>query len=161
MGSKVFRHIPLLLIPTLLYLSGCGIFSTESDSLPIQGKIRFNVAPGPVIAGDPNPPALQLSMQTEQIFNCFNYSIEYDFLRLGSILRVQLKQISIPNVCLTALGPASAVQTLDLPDGIYGLQFEHKSKSDTYRLILAESSIKVEPLAAGFTERDPTLRYIR
>ncbi len=161
MGYKTLRHILLPLISSLSLFSGCGIFSTEPDSLPIQGKIRFNVAPGPVKIGNPETPAMQLSMQTEQTFPCINYSIEYDFLRLGSLLRVRLKEISIPRGGLTALGPAAAVQPLDLPDGTYALQFVHKSKSDTYRIILAGSSIQIDPVVTGFTERDSILRYLR
>lgn len=157
MGNKAFRHVPLLLILTLFYLSGCGLFSTEPDreTLPIEGKILFSVLQDP--SATPTP-AVRLSMQTEKTYGCINYLIDHNLFPFGKVIRINLKGIYLPeNICLTALGRAGASRQMELGDGTYTLQFAYKNKSDQYLLAISGSDIQIAPIQASFTKEDTTL----
>jgi|GEM_PF-4549817 len=114
-----------------------------SDTLPIEGRILFGICRSPSL--------ITVVMRTEKSYPCINWSIENSLFNFGHHIRIELKGISLPNICFTAVGPASASRQLSLTKGTYTLQFVHKKKSDFYRLIATDSTIRINPIRSIFT----------
>ncbi|TVR76843.1 MAG: hypothetical protein EA412_12620 [Chitinophagaceae bacterium] len=65
---------------------------------------------------------LELHFETEEIFNCANYQIKYKIEQTNSKIKINLTNILTPNVCLDALGPATAKIDLGvLVNGTYNI----------------------------------------
>jgi len=132
------------------FFSSCTEWS--SGYVPIKGKIFFKVVEGHREPYCDCEPEIILSMWTEEIFGCCNFHIESEMLRMGNNITINLLGIYMPSVCLTALGPASSSEFLDLPEGVYSLNFVHRFDLDRYDLIVSDSSLEVIRKNARFTE---------
>lgn len=91
-------------------------------------------------------------MRTEKSYPCCNYSILSRVLRRGNGVYVIISAISIPNICLTALGAARYEAYLDLPEGDYSLFFSYLGTTDRYEVKISNSSIEVVVKKSNFTE---------
>lgn len=139
----------------LLALCGCKV----AELAPIEGKIFFEVTEGHVQGESAGKPLIGFCMETEKIYPCCNYSIRAALEQLGENITIRLSGIDVPGVCLTALGPASAVKALELAEGSYELVFKKAMFVNRYRLTVRPDAIEVGALAgtAPFTEPKTTL----
>lgn len=146
---------PGLAVLIVLALFGCKV----AELAPIEGRIFFEVTEGYVQGESPGEPLVILCLETEKIYPCLNYSVRAGLERLGEKLTVRLSGVEIPEVCLTALGPASAVRVLELAAGGYELVFKKDMFVNRYRITVRPDAIEVGPLAgtAPFTEPKTTL----
>lgn len=66
----------------------------------------------------------ELVAQTEESMPCANYKIRHSIDRKSSRLEIHFKDILIPELCLTAFGPASTIISLgSIPSGNYEVRF--------------------------------------
>lgn len=127
--------------------------SQESGNLaPIEGRILFKVHEGHKESNGNLEPGIMLSMKTEKIYSCCNFSITSEILKVGNHIGVRLLGINMPSVCLTALGPAVSNEFLDISRGVYSLDFFYGFLKDSYELIVTDSSIEVINAIPEFTE---------
>lgn len=96
-------------------------------------------------------PHLFVHVSTVEFFPCANYSIEGGIGVESSTVRVVLRDIRPPFICLTAFGPASFRAELALGEGEYALELETGDDVDTYDLSLTPTHIELRPVEASFS----------
>jgi hypothetical protein len=103
----------------LLVLSGClDDYPNGTTYEPVDAKIRVGMQEN-LGAGSKT---LTFTCSTEKIYPCCNYSITNNFFVSGRSISVYFTGISKPEICLTALGPATAAINLgSLEGGTYAL----------------------------------------
>jgi hypothetical protein len=160
-NTAIFGFV--LLIGVLCVLHGCGIFDTDSELAPIEGEISFSVKEGYADYLEIAEPKIFLSLSTEKIYPCCNWSIVSKIVFQRDVISVELLGIYIPDICLTALGPATSKSFLGLVEGQYVLKFSYRSVTDIYDLVLSDSSIAIKEIASTLTTPSCTLfcRYPR
>ena len=118
MMMKVIR---LFLLLTLFV--NCSIFNGQKgSSRPIEGKIIFSITEGYPV-GSVTEPKIKLSLRTEKIYPCCNWIIKTDIRIENNEIIVRLLGIYVPEICLTAFGPAVFMSFLNIPEGKYSLCF--------------------------------------
>jgi hypothetical protein len=163
MIMKRGKVLLLLLAAGLLVLTACS----PKDIQPFEGRLSFQVKESYRQMAEGVEPSICLSMETEKIYECCNYSIVADFLRTNALLMLDIKGIERPAICLTALGPAVGGRFLELGEGVYSLEFRCGSaRRSVYELAVNGEAITIaESSGAGgtFTVPQSTLwwRYPR
>jgi hypothetical protein len=128
----------------LLQLSCATDFGTGlGANSPIDGRVKISVFEGYPLSGQPGEPMMLLSLQTERIYGCFNFSILADLDVQPGVITVRLKGIFEPEICLTALGPATCTKTLPLSPGTYKLVVINGSAYDNHTLEVTATSIRL------------------
>ena len=142
-----------LFIMSLLVFLGCDIFdSSEKELRPIEGNIIFSVKEGYKNHDSISEPSIMLSMATEKIYPCCNWSIISKIAVQSNKISIDFLGIYVPEICLTALGPATFTSFLDISNGEYSLYFSSMSGTDRYILTVTDSSIKITEDVSQFTK---------
>lgn len=88
---------------------------------------------------------LILNCRTERIYPCFNYGIDYNVVKGAKNFKVGFSKIVMPQICLTALGPAGCSINLgSLADGQYNLELEVNDKTEIAQLVISENTYQVD-----------------
>ncbi len=147
------RSRSAIIILVLLSIIACSHSSDPLNqvSLPIEGGINFTLSERQPQYNSVGIPRIFLSMSTELIYGCCNYTIVYDATIGSEEIGIFLKGIHIPCICATALGPAQSFQTLDIAEGQYTLLFSDGNRTDVYDLVVTKSAIAVQPRETSFT----------
>jgi len=87
---------------------------------------------------------LELRCQTDLIYGCINYLIEYDLNIITDTVALTFTDIVKPNICLTATGPATAIVNLGtLANNTYEFPITVNSLTLPAQLILTDSTIEI------------------
>jgi hypothetical protein len=137
----------MLLAFCILLNVHCDVFDTsdrEGGSIePFEGRVRFWIGEAyepPNMAGIPS---ITLFMTTEKDYPCCNFSILNSIFVGDGSIKIYLLGIYEPDICLTAIGPATSQSALNLAPGEYLLQFILDGDIDEFSLTLSDSSISV------------------
>jgi hypothetical protein len=141
-----------------MQLPGCNPSSAPEgrggpdDSLyPIEGRILFRVTESYNCPEGECEPSVWLVMSTEKIYGCYNFDIRSLIHQAGTQVAVVLQGIYKPDLCMTAAGPATAAQALELAPGTYHLRYWLGDLVDRYDVTVTDDAIVVREVAAGFT----------
>lgn len=122
-------------------LSGCTDTGTGSGGGFQQIESRINVS---IAVPLPDTSAVQLNCATVQYYPCMNYGLVYNFSRYGRTIDVKFTGISVPNVCLTALGPATrSIPLPNLTPGSYNLNVTVNDTMHAFTLEVSGSAYSV------------------
>lgn len=163
MNKSLFKASFSLVVLFVFY--GCGVLSTpeEAKLKPLEGKVIFKVFEMLNPEDSLKKPEMILSIETEKIYPCSNWSIVSQAWVEGDKIGVDIMGIYIPSICLTALGPATFKTVLDIPEGEYSLYFSYSGITDRYGLSITDSLIRVIGDSGQFTKPGFTMfqRYRR
>jgi hypothetical protein len=139
MNSILKLSIVLILI---LLFNSCDILDNNSSTIePLDSKINFKVLESFDRYETVSAPEIFIEMQTEKIYGCYNYGIStYSRFEDRKVI-VDIRGISKPGVCLTALGPANARIRLGYISGVYEIEFNGNNFNDKYNLLISDSLI--------------------
>jgi hypothetical protein len=138
---------------SLLIFPGCHIFdSSENEIEPIEGNIIFSIKEGYENHDSISEPSIMLSMVTEKIYPCCNWSIISDLTVQNNKISINFSGIYIPEICLTTSGPAQSTSFLNISEGEYSLYFSYRDITDRYVLTVTDSSIKITGNVSQFTK---------
>ncbi|SFC94585.1 hypothetical protein SAMN04487907_1213 [Zunongwangia mangrovi] len=146
----------IILIISIIALS-C---SRDDDNLnSIESNIDFmpiEIYNNSNISEDPD---LKLKLITEEIFPCINYSIITSQSIEKNELRIRMEKISSPEICLTALGPATSY--IDLQENINEITFINGHTIDKYSISINQEKISINLIESNFTNLlfEKTFRY--
>jgi len=101
-------------------------------------------------------PHLFLSVITEKEFPCSNFGIEHSMSVDESTVKITFGEIIYTELCLTALGPASFSEELNLSKGLYTLEFHNKEKVDKYSLDISTDTVSIKSFESTFTKTEQT-----
>jgi hypothetical protein len=139
----------LAVLPAILIvLSSCA---APPDNLhDREGHIFFSVIEAYKNGAEGVEPSLCLSQETEQIYGCCNFSIAASLRRFGPQLNIDIQGIEMYDLCLTALGPATRADLLELDNGLYTLEFRDGLQRCRYILTVTDDALSVaDPPGAG------------
>lgn len=146
---------PGLIFLLLVVLIG----SCESDDSDIVGDLFLNVddilhvgisegnfsyltnLPGPHNA---------ISIVTDYIYPCCNFQIVVDEQSSDGVVSLEILSVYRPEICLTALGPASYIGLVDLENGETLLRITNGNVINEIELLVTDSLITLTPLSTSF-----------
>lgn len=104
-------------------------------------------------------PSLYLSINTKEVYGCFNFNISNSVFNKSSTLIIRLEGIGDTSICLTAIGPARA--EFSLPETTKKLVLINGDKIDEYNIDITDSKVTIKELTSSFStpEYKTTFRY--
>ena len=150
--SPKIKTLSLFIFATFIFIFLSCDNSDYENLEPIEGNIIFNIQEGYRNLYSISEPDIVLSMATEKIYPCFNWSIISETTIQGNKISINILGIYVPEMCLTALGPAKSVLFLDVPEGEYSLYFSYENVTDSYVLTITDSCVKITEDESQFTK---------
>ncbi|WP_027078035.1 hypothetical protein [Maribacter antarcticus] len=149
-----------LLIFTLIVFT---ILSCNSDNDEVQNdsdyaeyivdnsiESEINFMPEEIYTtNETQEPVLKLKLITSEIFPCINYGLSTTEFINGNELIVRFNQIIEPELCLTAIGPATSY--IELPQNTNKVTFINGSIIDKYSIEINEQKISITLIENNFT----------
>jgi hypothetical protein len=132
----------------LIFLMVCMLNSCEEETMnyPIDTDIQVSVAT--------SEEGLYINSETEKVYGCCNFSITYEKSKIEHQFIIEFTGIYMPDICLTALGPAkSSIHLGQLDPGEYVIIFSLNDinthailsvGSDTTLTIPVERNVKLK-----------------
>lgn len=147
------------LIILLISIISLGCSREDDDISYIESDINFMPVEVYNNSNTSETPDLKLKLITEEIYPCINYNIITDQSIEKNELRIRMKEISNPGICLTAIGPATAY--IDLPENITEISFINGPTTDKYSITITREKISIDPIESNFTNLlfEETFRY--
>jgi len=105
---------------------------------------------------------LSLNCYTEKIFECSNYGIETNYTLSDNKITINFIKIVTPNICLTSLGPASTIISLNgLSNKTYELELNFGANKINGQLnVTAGSFIATLPTQTKVQFANPDLKRV-
>lgn len=156
----IYSAMRLLLrfITTLLIVCGAAIITaktaspesirdSESYFNPPKGQINLD---GVSLSDGDSTTMITLYLSTGY-FSCCNYTINCDVTRADSSIEIEVKGIEVPQICLTALGPAIGTVQWESPPGKYLLRFHSQESVDRIEMIVTDTTdVVFHPIDISF-----------
>lgn len=153
MKYKIF-----VIVVCILLLAGCQETGTN-DLLSQDGKIVFGIGERHETYGEAGDPLIHMFLSTEKIYPCCNFLIVTDHHVSGGSIEVDIWGIRVPEVCLTALGPAGTSFFLPLSPQSYSLEIRGEDYTDHYTVEVTDSTLAVTGDSTAHTvPKTPLLR---
>lgn len=149
--KKNILRVSFVALLQLAFVS-CGVFDSDEELRPLEGDILFSVQEGYRDYSTTEEPGIVILMNTEKVYGCCNWSIKHRISCMGNRITIDIVGILVPEICLTAEGPARAREFLNISDGEYSLRFTYRNNRDKYTLSVSDSSICITKLVSHFTE---------
>lgn len=96
-----------------------------------------------------NTSVLILNFATTTSFPCINYGISTSSFFENNELIMRFDSIAKSDLCLTAIGPASAY--IDLPESTERLVMLNGNSIDLYEINITREKVEINPVASNFT----------
>ena len=122
-----------------------------------EGRILFAVREAYPFGQEGVEPTIVLDLETEKIYGCCNFSIESAFRRIGNRLLVGIEGIYMPELCLTALGPAYSSRELVLEPGSYTLEISDGPLRSEFLIDVTDEALSVTTAASAAGLQSPGL----
>jgi hypothetical protein len=97
-------------------------------------------------------PKISLSLVTKEIFGCCNYTIKYLKEQKNNTIDIVITGLNMPDVCLTACGPAASSDNLDLKNGEYRINIICEYMRDAYDVKVTDEFIELNWSRLQFTK---------
>lgn len=142
-------------------LSGCDVLEDKNTTEPLDSNLLFNVSESFNDYSEDIFPSIYLNLSSEKIYGCMNNSINSMLNSNGNIISIDVIGIVVPDVCLTALGPATKRFKLDLREGEYQIIFNVNGKQNQFSLNITKDLIEVKEIksSAVFCSINKTARF--
>ncbi|UMB61251.1 hypothetical protein MHL31_03380 [Lutibacter sp. A80] len=101
------------------------------------------------LTNEAQEPQLKLRLITEEIYPCINYGIATTAFINTNELIIRFDGLIIPELCLTAIGPATSY--IDLTENITKITFINGDIIDSYSIVINEEKVIIEPFDINFT----------
>lgn len=152
------RLLPLALLAAVASgaLAGCDAASTGDEA---EGTPVLRVADLHALDGTVGPPVPTLLVATDSVYGCVNYPLSVRFEREEDALDLTVLGVEPIEICLTALGPATARVPLDVPAGTYRLRVRHDGATDEYELGIGADRLALGPVRAAVTRAPEPLAW--
>jgi len=127
-----------------------GSIETDINFMPVEIYNNSNISENP---------GLKLKLITREEFPCYNYSLITTQSIEDNELIIRLEKISVPTICLTAIGPATSY--IDLPEKINKITFINGNTIDQYSITINQEKISINIIDNNFTHLlfNQTFRY--
>jgi hypothetical protein len=121
-----------------------GIPANQLDRIvPRDSTIAISVTEGSYLSGDLAAPALYIHQFTDRIYGGYNYAVSSSVATHPGTIQFRYDGIAIPRLVADALGPANSWDVFSVPIGAYEITFADGDQTDTYELIVTDSTLSV------------------
>jgi hypothetical protein len=125
----------LSLFVFLIFIFSCSKKQTTAD--PFDENVKIKMVEGI----DSTKKTLTLRCFTEKIFTCSNYYISHTISVTANKIAINFIEINEPGICLTSLGPASAIiDLINLDNRDYELEIKISNTTITGQLKVSNGS---------------------
>jgi len=132
------RNTLIAVIAILLW--ACADGDSELNDSPIDSKITIETRE----LLDVDSRRLTFSCATERVYPCVNYPLLTDRQDDENSFQLTFKSVGITDICLTALGPATAsVELGAIAEGEYAFELNNADQKNKGTLKITESEIKL------------------
>lgn len=141
----------------LLLVAGCELLdggSAARETVPLT-----YLAAERHVGQEPGEPVLTLQLTSDEIFPCFNYRIDAVPVAVGGRVDVYVDGVDLGDVCLTALGPASATLPLAAEEGTTTLRIVNGRVIDEAEVTVTEDAVRIRPVRADASVPADTLAW--
>jgi len=143
------RGIVCVSVTALVMCAACDLFA---PGVRDGGDLNFAIREGYYVDPPPPPPQIALILETTKQYPCVNYGLESELHVADHLLRVVVTgNVHVPQVCLTAIGPAQYRTALPVSAGRYTLEFVRNGLTDRYEVTISDSAIFITSLQSSFT----------
>lgn len=91
-------------------------------------------------------------METDSIYPCFNFSIIIKQENTNKAINLEIDSIYVPDICLTALGPALYYGELILENGDVTLSILNGNVLNDFKLSVSDTLIHITPLNNSYIQ---------
>ncbi len=148
----------------ILIIIGFTILSCNSDDSIVQSNNNYlkyitknsietdiNFMPVEIYSSSnaPQSPSLKLKLITVAQFPCLNYRLTISQFVKGNELIIRFDEITEPEICLTAVGPA--INYIDLPESTNKITFINGSVIDKYSIEINQEKVSISLIEKNFT----------
>ncbi|MBI1804763.1 MAG: hypothetical protein HY033_13565 [Ignavibacteriae bacterium] len=152
-------------ISVVIVLSGCDTGQGPRNDIhrDIRGKVSLRIAEEFTRYDSASTPVLMLTMRTYDIYECFNFRIDYRLIRTNNEFDVTIFGVTAPSICLDALGPATSRDSFDVSPGEYHLAVHLHNMTDIYTVTVSESAVQLTAHDSSVSRPEASLfwRYPR
>ncbi len=146
----------LTILCAALALPGC-LHPADKTAL-VTSRVRVDLRETLSPAGR----TLEMPAATEREYGCSNYTLLYHLTRLGAHIAVAFDGVSVPDICLTALGPARCRVPLGpTAEGTFPLTLNVEGVARQGELVVTASTLELAGFDGGpVTIARPLLRRV-
>ena len=140
------KLITIILSAAIIFIFfGCD--TVDNGGGPSYGKFEsrtnFRIFESYINGQSGEPPQIYIWLSSEKIYPCMNYAYSVNVRASSSAVDMFLNGIIEPNICLTALGPATYTTRLGFTSGLHNLTFYSAVFEDKYVVLVTDSSIVI------------------
>lgn len=133
-----------------LFIISVLLFSCESEPEEQVNTLGSEIILSLAEYLEPQEKTLSFKFLSEKDFPCINYQISHNMQRTGNTITIELSSIEKADVCLDAIGPATAfVDVSNLPEGDYDLTIK------VGKAISNHGTLSVTPQAYKLSIKEP------
>ena len=161
-GPDYIRAEMGISILVVLFSLSCDLLDPSSGKmLPLEGNVNFFISEehwiiedGNISFGFETEPRIALSMRTEKIYMCGNYTIEAAMSVAGDDIFIDISGIIAPDICYCGCDVARAFIPLDIREGVHRLHISYGIVSDSYIFTVMPALVTVREEVSRFTAAD-------
>ena len=128
-----------LFILVLMFVTSSSCRKNKAGTEKIKDKVMASMSPASQNYGSKQP--FSIFCSTEERYQCSNYAINYNISKSGNTFDIELKNVTIQDICATAFGSATCTIPIgDLEEGNYNLSFLLNGRKNNYELIVTDKS---------------------
>ncbi len=148
--SESIHFSGVVLLAMFLAGTGCGWMATDPE--PVEGDLILHVREiHDFTFARVGTPDIALFIETDREYSCANFWLDSSLEVQGRTISLSISGIRVPEICLTAIGPAQFKSFLPVTEGEYSLRIAYGGRTDTYALSITGEAITLQPEQAGFT----------
>jgi len=123
----------------------------DFNIMPLEGVIKIFIEEFHHCYHSTCLPQITLFFRTENIYPNCNNSIELQLSIDKNEIYIDIQGILVPEIQLTAIGPASSSKIIEVKPGDYTIYITYAENKDTYLLTVTDSSFCIKEKTKTFT----------
>lgn len=143
------------IISAVIFIAGCDLISKSDYEPGLDADIHELEVLFTEQMATNQKPVLTLQLVTKEFFPCYNYQLQTEFKDIHSTdtsLAIEVGEVTIDNICLTAFGPANAWIHFDERDLIRELLLIQQDYTDRFQIEITDEKAEVKLIDGSFSE---------
>lgn len=122
---------------------------TMASEVEVTQEIKFKLFLYEYMKPEFKGPMVNIKVSSIKNYSCANFTYEYEVTTEGNTITVDIRDVIEPEICLTAMGPASFAESFDLKNGVYQIEFRAFSSIEKFILRVGDEYIALEQVAGS------------
>lgn len=137
---------------------GCGDDSTQRNIRPIEGIVHLQVREAYLSPPGVGEPVVYLFLQSEELFECYNYEILYDWRQNRNHLTINIRGAALDGyVCLDSFGHAKGRLPITQSFGVQVISVVHNDSINTFILEITDTVMTLKSVQQSTAKPDPSV----